>query len=251
MTEEASEQHSSPGVRLQVLISHAGLASRRAAEAMILAGRVTVNGKKTTVLGARALPDDLVAVDGKIISAEKRTHHLALNKPPGYLCAMKDDYGRPLACTLFQPQVIERVYNVGRLDLESSGLIFFTNDGDFAARVGHPSSGLHKEYHVETDRRIPNDFVVRFKTGLEDGGELLRAHSVVITGEHTCSVWLVEGKNREIRRALAIFGLKAEVLRRMAIGPIRLGSLMEGTWRSLSEAEIDMLLSTTTEGSVT
>jgi 23S rRNA pseudouridine2605 synthase len=226
------------GVRLQTLIAHAGLASRRAAEKLVMAGKVRVNGKVVAELGARALPDDIVEVDGHTIAAEKRQHYLALNKPPGYLCAMSDEYGRPLAVSLFNPEIVERVYNIGRLDLDSCGLILFTNDGYFASRVGHPSSGLMKEYEVTTDSRIPSDFPQRFMDGIRDGDELLKAKSVQITGVSSCSIWLEEGKNREIRRALATFSLKATVLRRVAIGPIKLANLVEGRWRSLTPVEL-------------
>ena len=232
---------SRPGTRLQTVIARSGLASRRAAEELITAGRVSLNGTVVTELGARAMPGDIVAVDGKSIQAETQLHYLALNKPPGFLCAMSDEYGRPLASSLFKPEIAERVYNIGRLDLDSCGLILFTNDGSFAAKVGHPSSGLAKDYDVVTDRRIPNDFGPRFQKGLEDEGEVLRARSVTITGERTCRVRLVEGKNREIRRALALFGLKAEVLRRDTIGPVSLGQLVEGRWRRLSDVELAAL----------
>jgi 23S rRNA pseudouridine2605 synthase len=187
------------------------------------------------------MPGDVVAVDGEPIRAETRLHYLALNKPPGFLCAMSDEYGRPLAASLFKPEIAERVYNVGRLDLDSCGLILFTNDGSFAAKVGHPSSGLAKDYEIVSDRRIPNDFGPRFQKGLEDEGEVLRASSVTITGEFSCAVRLVEGKNREIRRALALFGLKATVLRRVSIGPVSLGQLVEGRWRSLTTDELAAL----------
>ncbi len=229
------------GTRLQAVIARSGLASRRAAEDMIAAGRVSLNGLVVTELGVRAMPDDIVAVDGKPILAETHLHYLALNKPPGFLCAMSDEYGRPLAASLFKPEIAERVYNVGRLDLDSCGLILFTNDGSFAAKAGHPSSGLAKDYDIVADQRIPNDFGPRFQRGLEDEGEVLRARSVTITGERTCTVRLVEGKNREIRRALALFGLKALVLRRVTIGPVSLGQLVEGRWRPLSADELDEL----------
>ncbi len=227
----------SRGVRIQTLIARAGIASRRAAENLITSGRVSLNGRVVTELGLRALPGDLLAVDGKAVVSESARHYLALNKPPGYLCAMSDDFGRPLAASLFKPVIKERVYNVGRLDLDSSGLILFTNDGAFAATVGHPSSGLVKEYEVVADRRIPNDFASRFEAGMPDDGETLKARRVVITGEFKATIQLVEGRNREIRRALGIFGLEAVVLRRIAIGPVRLGTLDEGSWRVLSAEE--------------
>lgn len=225
------------GVRIQALIARAGLASRRAAEDLMRSGRVSLNGRVVTELGVRAMPGDALTVDGKPVVAEASIHRLVLNKPPGYLCAMSDEFGRPLAASLFKPQIRERVYNVGRLDLDSCGLILFTNDGAFAARVGHPSSGLVKEYVVETDARVPNDFGKRFEAGIEDDGEILKAERATITGERRCEIRLVEGKNREIRRALASFGLKAVVLRRVALGPVRLGDLAEGRWRSLTAEE--------------
>ena len=235
------------GTRLQVLVARAGLASRRAAEDFVKAGRVSVNGRTVTELGARAMPGDLVTVDGKRIEAEARKLRLMLNKPPGYLCAMSDGFGRPLAADLLKPAVTERVYNVGRLDLESCGLIFFTNDGPFAAKAAHPSFGLVKEYEIETDRRLHATFGAQFEAGLEADAEpqgakeILKAHKVLQRGERSCTIWLAEGKNREIRRALALFGLKATLLRRVAIGPVRLGNLPEGRFRELSADELGRL----------
>lgn len=226
------------GVRIQVLIARAGIASRRAAEDIMRAGRVRLNGTVVTELGTKARSLDTVSVDGKPIRAETTKHYLALNKPPGYICAMRDDFGRPLASSLFKPEIEERVYNVGRLDLDSCGLILFTNDGMFASEIGHPSSGLIKEYDVETDRRIPNDFAERFEKGFLDDGQTLKAHSAVIVGERRCTIRLVEGKNREIRRVLGIFGLEVSVLRRVAIGGLRLGDLEEGRYRRLTRDEI-------------
>jgi 23S rRNA pseudouridine2605 synthase len=237
------DAHEGPakGIRLQTLIARSGASSRRAAEKMMLAGRVRLNGRIATELGIRAMPGDVVEIDGRKITGETRQHYLALNKPPGYLCAMSDEYGRPLAVSLFNPDIKERVYNIGRLDLDSCGLILFTNDGKFAARVGHPSSGLVKEYNVMTDGRIPPEFRKKFMEGIHDEGEVLTARSVILTGADTCVIQLEEGRNREIRRALAAFSLKATMLRRVAIGPVLLGNLGEGRWRNLSDAELDAL----------
>jgi 23S rRNA pseudouridine2605 synthase len=237
-----SDEETDPrGVRIQALIARAGIASRRAAEDLMRAGRVRLNGKPCTEPGMRAMPDDKLEVDGKVLVAETRKQYLALNKPPGYICAMSDPHGRPTAASLFRPTITERVYNVGRLDLESSGLILFTNDGMFASRAGHPSYGLIKEYEVKTDRRIHGTFAAQFEAGLEEGGETLKAERVVVKDEHTFTVWLAEGKNREIRRALSLFGLKAVTLRRVSIGPVKLGTLAEGSWRHLDVAELESL----------
>ena len=229
------------GIRLQTLIARSGAASRRAAEKLMLGGRVRLNGHIVTELGTRALPDDVVEIDGRRIFAETRQHYLVLNKPPGYLCAMSDEYGRPLAVSLFNPDIKERVYNIGRLDLDSCGLILFTNDGKFAAHVGHPSSGLIKEYNVRTDGRIPPEFRKKFMEGIHDEGEILKARSVILTGADTCVIQLEEGRNREIRRALASFSLRATLLRRVAIGPVMLGNLPEGRWRNASDEELTAL----------
>lgn len=229
------------GTRIQALLAHAGIASRRAAERMIQEGRVRLNGVVITELGTRALPSDRVDVDGRPVIKEDRLHYLAMNKPPGYLCAMSDDRGRPVAASLLKPDIKERVYNVGRLDLESCGLVLFTNDGLFARDVGHPSSGLVKEYLVETDRRINRTFGEQFEAGLADEGETLKAQHVELTGERSCLIKLVEGKNREIRRALKQFGLRALLLRRIAIGPVHLGDLAEGRWRPLTGQELSAL----------
>lgn len=231
------------GTRLQTLIAHAGEASRRAAEDLIRAGRVQVNGVVVTELGSRALPTDTVTLDGKPIRAESVKRYLALNKPPGYLCAMADDRGRPLAVELLRPKIQERVYNVGRLDMESCGLILFTNDGEFAAKAGHPSFGIIKEYQVETDRSVSDEFVSRFMSGIDvvdEAGEpeVLRAVDVKKIAARRLVIRLAEGKNREIRRALAAFSMRARVLRRVSIGPILLGDLPEGRYRALSKAEL-------------
>jgi 23S rRNA pseudouridine2605 synthase len=229
------------GIRIQTLIARAGIASRRAAEEIMRAGRVQLNGMPCTEPGTRAKPEDRIELDGKPLVAETRKLYLALNKPQGYICAMTDPHGRPTAASLFRPAIMERVYNVGRLDLESSGLILFTNDGQFASRAGHPSFGLVKEYEVKTDRRIHGTFAAQFEAGLEEGGETLKAERVVIKDDFTFTVWLAEGRNREIRRALSLFGLKALTLRRVSIGPVKLGDLPEGSWRHLDTAEIESL----------
>jgi 23S rRNA pseudouridine2605 synthase len=229
------------GVRIQTLIARAGIASRRAAEELMRAGRVRLNGKPCTEPGTRAKPEDKLEVDGRPMVAEARKLYLALNKPPGYICAMSDPHGRPTAASLLKPSITERVYNVGRLDLESSGLLLFTNDGLFAAKAGHPSFGLIKEYEVKTDRRLHGTFAAQFEAGLEEGGDALKAERVLVRGENSFTVWLAEGRNREIRRALSLFGLKALTLRRVSIGPVKLGNLAEGSFRHLDVAELESL----------
>lgn len=230
-------------VRLQVAIAHSGYCSRRKAEELITGGQVMVNGQLATQLGCKVWPGDRITVEGQLLRLESQKHYLALNKPAGYLCAMSDTYGRPLAVDLFKPHINERIYNIGRLDLASSGLILFTNDGDFAASVSHPSSCIIKEYKVVTDYPVPVVFAESFCKGIADAGEILKAEAVEMIGEKQLLIRLREGKNREIRRALAAFKLHARVLHRIAIGPLKIGKLASGQWRCLSSAELKALRS--------
>jgi 23S rRNA pseudouridine2605 synthase len=229
------------GTRLQVFLAHAGLASRRAAEGIIAEGRVSVNGVVVSAQGSKVFPGDAVLVDGKPIRVESRRYYLALNKPPGYICSSSDPQGRPLALNLLPGEIHERLYNVGRLDFLSCGLIFFTNDGDFAARLGHPGSGLEKEYIVEATGHIPDEAALAFEKGITIEGEYYRAQTVQRVNSRALRIVLIEGKNREIRRVFSHFHLHPSRLRRVRIGPVQLGSLAEGASRPLSEQEIEDL----------
>ena len=137
-------------IRLQAFLAHCGLASRRACENIITDGRVSVNGKLVNELGTKVSENDVVCVDGKQISLEKRKIYVLLNKPAGYVCTQNDEKDRPVAVDILKEKYSERLYNVGRLDMFSRGAIIFTNDGDFAAKLSHPSSEIEKEYLVET-----------------------------------------------------------------------------------------------------
>ena len=240
MAGNEAEQGADRGMRLQVFLAHAGAASRRAAEGLIAAGRVSVNGAVLTAMGSRVFPGDVVLLDGRPVKTESRLRYLALNKPAGYICSSSDPQGRPLALELL-PAGGERLYNVGRLDFLSSGLIFFTNDGDFAARLGHPSSGLEKEYIVEATGSIPEEVAEQFTQGIEIEGVRYQAKAAEKTGRKTLRVVLVEGKNREIRRVFSHFHLHPARLCRVRIGAVTLGDLPAGGSRPLEEQELAAL----------
>ncbi|MDR2746174.1 MAG: rRNA pseudouridine synthase [Treponema sp.] len=239
---QSAETAESRGIRLQVYLARGGLASRRGAEELIAAGRVRINGKVVSVPGERVFPGDTVLVDGKAVKPEIRFHYLALHKPPGYICSSSDPRGRPLALELLPAGIRERLYSVGRLDLLSSGLILFTNDGDFTARVSHPSAGLEKEYLVEASGSIPDSVVEAFTGGIVVEGERYQAREIRRTGRRQLRICLVEGKNREIRRVFSHFHLHPVMLHRVRIGPVKLGTLAEGASRPLEEVEITALL---------
>ncbi len=225
-------------IRLQLWLARAGAASRRQAEGLIVAGRVTVNGNTVTELGSRARPADDVRLDGKRLSLELRLVYILLNKPAGFLSSMSDPEGRRLAVDLLEPGITERVYNVGRLDQWSRGLLLFTNDGELARQLSHPSCGLEKEYEVRADLPLPPEFFSGFVHGVEIEGVLYKAKSVDQLDDFRASVVLVEGKNREIRRVLEHYGRKALALTRVRYGPLVIVGLEEGKSRELAPREL-------------
>ena len=227
-------------VRLQVYLAHAGIASRRAAEKLITDGRITVNDRVVNTLGEKVISGDDVRFDGKPVKTESRLLYLVLNKPPLYICSSFDPQGRPLALELLPP-CPERLYNIGRLDYRSSGLVIFTNDGNFASIAGHPRAEIEKEYLVESSVPIPDRAVEEFARGVIIDGILYRALSIEKTGKKSLRVVLVEGKNREIRKVFSYYHLHPERLQRIRIGPILIGDLKEGESRPLTEEELSEL----------
>ncbi len=229
-------------VRLHVFLASAGVASRRACEEMIRQGRVAVNGKTATI-GQKINGHEKIEIDGEILvaSLQKPFRYVLLNKPKGYLSSASDPEGRPCAIDLIAKGVQERLYNVGRLDQWSSGLLLFTNDGDLASRLMHPSGEVEKEYLVQTDAPLPAGFASNFVRGILYEGVRYRARSVRLLAPDRAVIVLVEGKNREIRRVLEHFGLRAKSLARVRIGPIQDASLPQGQWRDLTEDEVRAL----------
>jgi 23S rRNA pseudouridine2605 synthase len=242
---KTNEENAANGAneRLQAYLAHAGIASRRASERLILEGRVTVNGSVVKELGTKVAKADDVSVDGIPVRRETVMHYLALNKPPGYISASSDPQGRPLALDLLPAGIGERLYSIGRLDYASSGLILFTNDGDFAAKTGHPRANIEKEYIVKTTKAIPDELAAQFVRGitLEDASSgqtaLFRAKSIERVAPNALSVILIEGKNREIRRVFSHFHLHIASLQRVRIGPVLLAGLPEGASRPLTANE--------------
>jgi 23S rRNA pseudouridine2605 synthase len=230
--------------RLNKLLAHAGLGSRRHVEELIAAGRVAVDGQTVRDLGTKVDSHaQRVAVDGKPVHAERHVYWAA-NKPPGYLCTNYDPAGRPRVIDLV-PHVSQRVYTVGRLDEESEGLVLLTNDGDLANRLLHPRFGIEKTYHVQVAGRPTREDVQQLLKGvwLSDGH--VAARRVKHLRNQGDSTWLEivlnEGKNREIRRMLARLGHKVLRLRRVALGPVQLGRLRSGKTRPLMGRELGAL----------
>jgi 23S rRNA pseudouridine2605 synthase len=230
--------------RLQKILAHAGIGSRRKSEELIVAGRVSIDGQAVRELGAKVDPDEHeIAVDGEPIHAERAVYWL-VNKPRGYLCTNHDPAGRPLSLDLV-PHVSQRVYTVGRLDEASEGLLLLTNDGELAFRLMHPRFGVEKTYLVQVAGHPSIEDLQRLLKGvwLSDGHVKARqAQRVKNQGESTwLRIVLNEGKNREIRRMLARLGHKVLRLKRTAIGSVQLGNLKSGKARRLRASEVASL----------
>lgn len=229
-------------VRLQVFLAHSGVASRRASEKIILDGRVAVNGVIVTELGTKVSAGDKVLVDGKPVSLEEQKRYVLLNKPLGYVCTQSDEKGRPCAVDLLREKYTERLYNVGRLDMFSFGAIIFTNDGDFAAKLSHPSAEIEKEYIVDSSMPLPRFLASDFEKGIRVEGVFYKAKLAEEINSHRLRVVLIEGKNREIRRVFDNAGLAIKKLCRVRIGNVELGDLEAGKSRDLTPEEVKGLL---------
>lgn len=229
-------------LRLQVFLAHCGVASRRSCEQIILDGRVCVNGKIVTELGTKVSSKDSVTLDGKKVVLEKKKCYVVLNKPAGFVCSSSDEKGRPVAADLLKEKYSERLYNVGRLDMYSKGMIFFTNDGEFAAKLSHPSSQIEKQYIVETSQNIPEDFPAKFEKGIRINGVFYKCKKCDILKQRKLSIVLIEGKNREIRTVLENENIGTKSLVRVRIGNVNLNDLRPGEHRELSEREVKDLL---------
>jgi 23S rRNA pseudouridine2605 synthase len=229
--------------RLHKVMAHAGVGSRRQCEALIAAGRVSVDGQTVRELGTKVSPEQRICVDGQPIHAERFVYWL-VNKPRGYLCTNHDPARRPLAIQLV-PHVAQRVYTVGRLDEASEGLLLLTNDGDLANHLMHPRFGVEKTYLVQVAGRPSKEDEQQLLKGVflsEGHVRARRVHRLKSQGDSTwLRIVLSEGKNREIRRMLARLGHKVLNLRRIAIGPVQLGRLGKGKSRPLTAPELAAL----------
>ena len=231
-------------VRLQKFLANAGVASRRKAEELITAGRVQVNGKVVTELGTKIdAAKDIVMVGGKQIRAAEPVW-IALHKPRGYVSTRNDPEDRPTVYQLL-PESLRTLFYVGRLDIDSEGLLLLTNDGDGAHRMLHPSYEVARVYEVLVRGELKPDRVQQLLDGVELEDGTARAQSVRILGvlrnETRVRLVLREGRKREVRRMMWAVGHKVLRLKRTSYGPIQLGRLPEGKWRKLTVEELRSL----------
>ncbi|MBB5022613.1 pseudouridine synthase [Desulfurispira natronophila] len=234
-------------IRLQKILAQAGVASRRKAEEFIVEGRVMVNGKKVTELGAKADPDhDFIAVDGKKIDIFRSHTYIILHKPTGYITSTSDDKERPVVMELL-PNSKERLVPVGRLDWDSSGLLILTNDGDLAYIMTHPAFHVPKTYMVRLDMPLKPEHLRQLEQGVEIDGRRTQPAKLrlVNTGNQkkATNQWyeitITEGRNRQVRRMFETVGYTVRKLKRTSVGDILLGGIATGKYRYAEPWEIE------------
>ena len=222
-------------IRLQKLLAKAGVASRRKAELLIQEGRVFVNGKAVTELGAKAQTTDEISVNGKKIVFEEKKY-VMLHKPMGVISSAKDNFGRKTVLDLVPRNV--RLFPVGRLDYDTSGLILLTNDGEWANNLMHPSKKISKTYIAKV-RGLPTENDLRaFREGLVIDGKKTAPSDIMMISDNAVKIVLFEGRNRQVRKMCDAIGLEIVSLMRISIGSLELGRLKPGEWRYLTASEV-------------
>ncbi len=240
------------GERLQKFLARAGVASRRQCEVLIADGRVQVNGAVTRALGTRVRPGvDQVLLDGVRLRPEAPVT-VMLHKPAGYITAVSDPEGRPVVVSLLPKTGLPRLFPVGRLDWDTEGLLLLTNDGDLANRLTHPRHEVAKVYHAKVKGRPAPEVLRRLLQGVVSDGERLSATAVSILRATRENTWVMvsvrQGRYRQVRRMCEAIGHPVLKLVRVALGPLSLGSLPRGQWRTLLPAEVRALEAVKAQG---
>lgn len=230
--------------RLQKFMASCGVASRRKCEEIILAGRVKVNGKVVSELGVKVDPSkDKVEYEGKVINKEENKVYIMLNKPEGYITSVKDEKGRKTILDIVK--VKERIYPVGRLDYDSSGLLILTNDGDMYNKIIHPRVEITKKYIVVVEGEFKERELKKFRSGVDIGGYITAPAEIKVLkfedNKTTIEVGIHEGKNRQIRRMCSALNHNVLALKRVAVGNIKLGNLKRGEYRPLTKEELNYI----------
>lgn len=231
------------GIRLNKFIAHSGICSRREADMHIKLGAVKINNKVMTALGYKVMPTDVVHFDGQRLQAEKPAYVL-LNKPKGFITTTRDEKGRRTVMDLVANATKSRIVPVGRLDRPTTGLLLFTNDGDLAKKLTHPSTGVKKLYHVVLDKTVNGQHLQRLKNGitLEDGA--IKADEISFVqgaSKREVGIALHSGRNRIVRRIFAHLGYEVVSLDRVLFAGLTKKDLPRGHWRHLSQSEIQQL----------
>ncbi|MFQ8603229.1 MAG: pseudouridine synthase [Anaerovoracaceae bacterium] len=231
-------------MRLNKYIASAGICSRRKADELISNGNVKINGAVVTQMGVSVGENDRVEVNGKLLDSEGRKVYVAVNKPLGYITSMEDEKGRATVAELVG-DIAERIFPVGRLDYNTTGLLIMTNDGELANRIIHPRHEVYKTYVARVSGIISDARIARLRKGVDIGGFITSPAKVKLIKQFPRSavveIKIREGRNRQVRKMFAAVGNKVQELQRTEIGDIKLGRLMEGHYRKLTKEEIEYL----------
>ncbi len=231
--------------RLNKYLAHSGVCSRREADTFIAAGLVTVNGETITELGYKVKRTDKVQFEGQTLHPE-RYQYLLLNKPKGFITTLDDPEGRKTVMDLVKNAVKERIYPVGRLDKDTTGVLLFTNDGQLAKRLTHPSYNTKKIYHVSLNQKVSEEHIAAIRKGIELEDGFIKADDISYVAGTTSGkevgIEIHSGRNRIVRRIFEHFGYKVVRLDRVLFGPLTKKNLPRGHWRMLTKAEINMLM---------
>lgn len=232
-------------VRLQKYLSECGVASRRKAEDLIVAGKVKVNGKPASIGDKIDPKHDTVVVAGKKIRKSKKNTYIMLHKPRGFITTLSDEMGRKCVAQLIE-DVGTRIYPVGRLDRDSEGLLLLTDDGEFANLLTHPTHHVPKTYRVTIRPTITEEQITALTTGIEIDGRMTMPSEVRVLekkeGRVVLEIIIYEGRNRQIRKMCDALGLEVARLKRTQIGSVKLGMLKQGDWRNLTDEEVHKLM---------
>jgi len=238
------KRSSDSSIRLNKFIAHAGVCSRREADQLILAGEIRVNGKIVSELGTKVSAKDKIQYGKTILKPEKK-YYVLLNKPKGFITTVDDPYGRKTVLSLVSNACKERIYPVGRLDRNTTGLLLFTNDGEIAKKLTHPKFGIQKIYHVVLDRNLTKNDLIEIENGiqLEDG--LIKVDNIsYVKGSESkkeIGIELHSGKNRIIRRIFESINYKVIKLDRVSYAGLTKKDIPRGKWRHLTEKEVNYL----------
>lgn len=231
-------------MRLNKYIALAGICSRRKADELIANGNVRVNGAVCREMGCRVEEGDRVEVNGRAVEAAGKKIYIALNKPAGFVTTMHDEKGRATVADLMA-DIPQRLFPVGRLDVQTTGLLIMTNDGDLAQRLTHPGHEVWKTYVASVAGVMSDVRLAKLRQGMDIGGFVTSPAKARVLKQNPRSavveIAIREGKNRQVRRMFAAVGNRVQSLERIAVGNIRLGRLKEGHWRKLSREEIEYL----------
>jgi 23S rRNA pseudouridine2605 synthase len=230
---------------LNKYIARAGVCSRRKADELTLRGDVKINGKVIKTPGADIGDGDVVEVNGRAVAPVRKSVYILLNKPKGYITTVSDEFGRPTVMEL-TGDIEGRVFPVGRLDADTTGMLIMTNDGDFANAVAHPAGEMRKTYRARVNGAVSKERLARLRRGVNVDGRMTAPADVTLVRQSAAGavvdIAIHEGRNRQVRKMFDAVGNKVIDLQRTAIGDIRIGGLKPGHWRKLSKSEIDSLI---------